>query len=69
MAKRIRALDRRVESTGIPGRIYGLTDACRDCTAEGEVILLPGRRLINRVFHDPGCPASAGITEWQPVPL
>jgi hypothetical protein len=67
--RRIRALERRVESTGLPGLIHGMTDACRDCTAGGELILLPGNRMISRVFHDEGCPAAAGITQWEPVPL
>ena len=67
--RRIRALERRVESTGLPGLIHGMTDACRDCTAGGELILLPGNRMISRVFHDEGCPAAAGITQWAPVPL
>lgn len=69
MTQRLRALERRVESTGLPGVLNGLTDACRDCTADGEFILLPGKRVVGRIFHDPGCPASAGITEWEPVPL
>ena len=67
--RRIRALERRVASTGLPGLIHGMTDACRDCTAGGELILLPGNRMISRVFHDEGCPAAAGITQWEPVPL
>ena len=67
--RRIRALERRVESTGLPGLIHGMTDACRDCTAGGELILLPGNRMISRVFHDDGCPAAAGVTQWEPVPL
>ena len=67
--RRIRALERRVESTGLPGLIHGMTDACRDCTAGGELILLPGNRMISRVFLDDGCPAAAGVTQWEPVPL
>lgn len=69
MSMRIRALERRVESTGLPGLIHGLTDACRDCTAEGELILLPGKRAIGRVLHDDDCPALAGVTDWEAVPL
>ncbi len=67
--RRLRALERRVEATGKPGLIHGLTDACRDCTADGQLVLLPGKRIVGRVFHDDGCPASAGITQWEPVPL
>ena len=66
-AKRMRELQSRVESTGQPGRIHGLTDACRDCTAEGELILLPGRRIVGHVYHDDGCPAATGAVDWQPV--
>ena len=69
MARRLRALERRVESTGLPGLIHGMTDACRDCTAGGRMILLPGGRVIAQVFHDDGCPALAGATTWEPVPL
>jgi hypothetical protein len=68
-ARRIVQLQNRVETTGLPGRIYGLTDACVDCHADGELILLPGHRVVGQVFHDDGCPAAAGITEWKPVPL
>lgn len=35
-AQKIRDIQHRVEQTGQPGRIYGLTDACRDCTATGD---------------------------------
>ena len=64
--QRIRALEHRVETTGIPGIIHGLTDACRDCGADGALVLLPGSRVVGHVFHDPGCPAAAGITDWKP---
>lgn len=67
LTRQLRALERRVESTGRPGVLHGLTGACRDCTAEGELVLLPGNLVISRVFHDHGCPAAAGITDWQPV--
>jgi hypothetical protein len=67
-ASRIRELQHRVEHTGQPGHIHGLTDACRDCGATGEFILLPGNRVIAHVWHDDGCPAAAGITTWQPCP-
>lgn len=68
-AQRIRELQHRVDQTGQPGRIHGLTGACRDCQATGEFVLLPGRQIIGHVYHDDGCPAAAGITEWQPHPL
>ena len=67
-AKRIRELQHRVEATRLPGVIDGLTDACRDCGADGAFVLLPGRRIVGQVFHDDGCPAAAGVTEWKPVP-
>jgi hypothetical protein len=68
-APKIRKLQHRVETTGLPGLIYGLTDACRDCHATGELVLLPGRRVVGHVYHDDGCPAASGITEWQPCPI
>lgn len=67
-AKRIRALEHRVETSGLPGRIHGLTDACRDCHATGELILLPGQKIVGRIFHDNTCPALAGAVDWRPVP-
>lgn len=66
--QRIRQLERKVEATGLPGTITGLTDACRDCTADGAFTLLPGGYVIGHVFHDEHCPAAAGVTTWQPVP-
>lgn len=68
-ADRIRELQHSVEVTGVPGVIYGLTDACRDCHGDGEFILLPGRRVVGRVYHDDSCPVLNGVTPWQPVPL
>jgi hypothetical protein len=35
-AKKIRELQHRVEITGQPGVIYGLTDACRDCRPQAS---------------------------------
>jgi hypothetical protein len=67
-ATRIRALQRRVEETGLPGVVDGLTGACRDCTGGGQFILLPGHRIIARVFHDDHCPTFTGVTRWAPVP-
>jgi hypothetical protein len=66
---RIVELQNRVETTGLPGRVHGLTDACSDCHADGEFVLLPGRRVVGQVFHDDGCPAAAGITKWKPAQL
>ena len=66
-AKRIRALQHKVEATGQPGRIDGLTDACSDCTAAGAFLLLPGGAVIAEIFHDPGCPAGAGTVRWAPA--
>jgi hypothetical protein len=68
-ASPIRELQHRVETTGQPGLVCGLTDACRDCQATGELVLLPGRRVVGHVYHDDGCPAASGITEWQPHPI
>ncbi|MGO9352180.1 MAG: hypothetical protein ACLP3C_15650 [Mycobacterium sp.] len=66
--QRIRELQHRVNQTGQPGRIHGLTGACRDCTATGALVLLPGQLVIAHVFHQAGCPAANGITPWQPHP-
>ena len=68
-AKHIHELQHRVDQTGRPGIIYGLTHACRDCTATGSLLLLPGRRVIGNVYHDEHCPAATGITPWEPHPL
>jgi hypothetical protein len=51
-AKRIRELQHRVEQTGQPGVIHGLTDACRDCRASGDLVLPPGRRTVGHIWHD-----------------
>jgi len=68
-AQRIRDLQHRVETTGLPGIIHGLTDACRDCNATGELILLPGHQTVGQIWHGDGCPAAAGVTPWEPHPL
>ncbi len=68
-AKKIRALQHRVEQTGRPGVIYGLTGACRDCSAVGAIELHPGGQAVPHVFHDDGCPAAAGIVTWSPEPI
>jgi hypothetical protein len=68
-AKQIRALQHHVETTGRPGLIHGLTGACTDCHATGDLVLLPGKLILPRIYHDDGCPAAAGITQWQPNPL
>ncbi|WP_326546098.1 hypothetical protein QGN32_20545 [Mycolicibacterium sp. ND9-15] len=67
-ARRIIELQHRVDTTGLPGVIHGLTDACADCTAEGAIILLPGGDAIGHVYHDDHCPAAAGIVQWRPAP-
>lgn len=61
-------LQRRVEQTGRPGLVTGLTDACRDCHADGELILLPGQKIVGQIYHSDGCPALAGVVAWEPVP-
>jgi len=50
--QRIRDLQDRVEHTGQIGIITGLSDACRDCGADGELTLLPGGLIISEIFHD-----------------
>ena len=69
MATTISALRTRVEATGKPGVIAGLGGACRDCTAYGQLTLLPGNRMTEQVFHDEGCPVLTGAVKWEPVAL
>jgi hypothetical protein len=66
-AARMRALQHAVEQTGKPGRIHGLTEACRDCTGGGTLHLLPGRVVVAEVHHDANCPAAAGVVDWKPA--
>ncbi|BBX16960.1 hypothetical protein CRI77_25035 [Mycolicibacterium duvalii] len=66
-AAQIQQLRARVNATGQPGVLSGLTDACRDCRADGQLILLPGDRIISQIFHDDGCPAATGVVDWKPV--
>ena len=66
--QRIRALQHRVEQTGRPGIIYGLTGACRDCQGTGTITLLPDGRALGDIYHGDGCPAATGITPWEPHP-
>ncbi|HWT47235.1 MAG TPA: hypothetical protein VN255_01155, partial [Mycobacterium sp.] len=68
-AQKIRELQHRVESTGRPGVLYGLTGGCRDCGATAELLLLPGHLVVGHIYHDDGCPALAGITTWEPEPI
>ena len=67
--RRIRNLDRRVDTTGQPGRVSGLNRACIDCGADGDLVLLPGRRAIGQIWHYKHCPAATGITTWRPHPI
>ena len=67
--QRIRDLQHRVETTGLPGIIEGLHSACRDCSADGSFILLPGRQVIARIYHSDSCPAYLGVVDWAPVPI
>jgi hypothetical protein len=66
-ATRIRELQHRVEQTGQPGIIHGLTGGCMDCSATATLTLLPGGQVIGDIFHDPFCPAAAGTIEWSPA--
>jgi len=67
-ARKMRELQDRVNRTGRPGRIYGLIDACVDCHATAEIVVLPSGQPIAHVFHQDGCPAANGITTWAPCP-
>jgi hypothetical protein len=66
LARRIRQLEHKVQTTGRPGILHGLTGACRDCTATGDLVLYPDNRAVGHIYHDDGCPAGAGITSWEP---
>jgi hypothetical protein len=57
--RRMLALRDKVERTGQAGHIVGMTHACRDCTADGALTLLPGRIVLASIYHDPHCPAAA----------
>lgn len=65
----IHRLQRKVATTGRPGIIQGLTGACRDCGADGSIVLLPGGESVGQIHHDEHCPAAAGVTTWEPCPL
>lgn len=46
--------------------VVGLTGACSDCGATGS--LTPaGGVVVGQVFHEYGCPAGRGITDWRPA--
>jgi hypothetical protein len=66
----IRAVMSASEADGKPWHVHGMTDACRDC---GATASLSGQgrngQVLARIYHDDGCPASLGVTSWQPVPL
>lgn len=62
-------LQKRVEASGEIGVSHGLTGGCRDCDGDAAIVVMPGHRAIGHVFHSTGCPAAAGITAWQPVPI
>lgn len=56
------------EADGRPWHIYGMTDACRDCGATATLHGQGRSGPINlHIHHDHGCPAAAGVTDWQPV--
>jgi hypothetical protein len=66
----IRAVRAASEADGKPWTVYGLTEACRDCGAEASMHGQGINGAVSmRVYHDDGCPASLGVTSWQPVPL
>ena len=67
--EKIRDLQHHVETTGLPGIIDGLHSACIDCRADGEMLLLPGHRVVARIFHSDGCPVLTGVVTWRPVPI
>ena len=58
-----------VDESKLKHSIHGGMFACVDCHATGALVLLPGKRVVGHIWHDDGCPAAAGVTEWQPHPL
>lgn len=75
--RRLRKVDNAIrtvmaasEADGRPWHVYGMTSACRDCGATAD---FHGHGRTGMVFadiyHDDGCPAAAGITQWQPHPI
>jgi hypothetical protein len=56
--------------------LHGLTaklDEQTRASSEGQTGHSQGvrwtKRILPRIYHDDGCPAAVGITEWQPHPV
>lgn len=66
----VRELMTASENDGKPWHLYGMTHGCRDCNATVDMHGngRTGPVLVD-VWHDDGCPAKAGVTQWQPVPV
>lgn len=58
---------REAHAAGEPFTVTGLRGACADCAATGAITCWPGGRIEQRVEHDPGCPARAGVVTWRPA--
>ena len=64
--RQINDLQRQAEAIGAEWQLLDLPGACVDCTATGDLTVLPDGRMLGDIYHDDGCPAAAGITEWKP---
>lgn len=69
MRQQIDYITDAAQRDGEPWTIYGLADACMDCHAEATITALPNGSHRADIWHDDGCPATTGITEWQPCPI
>lgn len=49
------------------GRLVGLPGACADCNGLGDLTPLRPDFVLGEIWHDPGCPAANGVTDWRPA--
>lgn len=64
--QQIRDLQQVAEAIGATWGIVNLPGACVDCAAVGDLTRLPDGRILGNIWHETGCPAAAGVTEWKP---
>lgn len=48
-------------------RLVGLPGACSDCNATGDLTPVTDAFTLAEIWHDPGCPAANGVTDWRPA--
>lgn len=49
------------------GRLVGLPGACSDCNGVGDITRLSPNSALGEIWHDAGCPAANGVTDWRPA--